>query len=247
LLTPSQGPGSRGLAIEFQKIEKRYGARLALRGVSLSIASGECVALVGANGSGKTTLLRVAALLVRPSAGQVRFAEAKSGNADAPPPGKNRIGLVAHQTLLYDELTAEENLMLFARLYLLDRPAERAQAALDSAGLTSRGRDLVRTFSRGMRQRLAIARAILPSPALLLLDEPATGLDPSGQQWLAATLKQMSGAGCTMLMTTHGPGETRTLVTRAVRLAGGAVADDSGPTGDPTPLLQAALSPQGGI
>jgi ABC-type multidrug transport system ATPase subunit len=234
------------LAIEFRKIEKRYGARLALRGVSLAIGPGECVALVGANGSGKTTLLRVAALLVRPSAGQVLFPGAEGATAGGGSPVKHRIGLVAHQTLLYDELTAEENLTLFAQLYALDSPPQRARAALDSAGLAGRDRDLVRTFSRGMRQRLAIARATLPAPALLLLDEPATGLDPAGQQWLGATLKRLSGDGCTILMTTHGPGEARALVTRAVRLVGGSVAEDSGPSGDPAPLLEAALTAEEG-
>jgi heme exporter protein A len=239
-----QGPSARGLSIAFQKIEKRYGARLALRGVSLEVAPGECVALVGANGSGKTTLLRIAALLVRPSAGQVSVSQAVAG-ASSKSPGdllavKSRIGMVAHHTLLYDELSAEENLTLFAQLYGLDRVAQRVPAALEACGLAGRGRDLVRTFSRGMRQRLAIARAQLASPGLLLLDEPATGLDPEGQQWLGATLARLRGDGCTILMSTHAPGEVRPLVTRAVRLVAGAVAEDSGPSGDPAPLLQAA-------
>lgn len=239
--TPFQGPSQRGLAVEFQNIEKRYGARLALRGVSLTIAPGECIALVGANGSGKTTLLRIAALLVRPSAGRVILSEAgaASSNGNSILGVKRRIGVVAHQTLLYDDLSAEENLQLFARLYGLDGVTQRVPAALEACGLAGRGRDLVRTFSRGMRQRLAIARALLASPGLLLFDEPATGLDAPGQQWLGATLARLRGDGCTIMMSTHAPAEIRPLVTRAVRMVAGAVAEDSGPTGNPVPLLDA--------
>jgi ABC-type multidrug transport system ATPase subunit len=240
----------RGLTLYFDNIEKRYGARLALRGVSLGIGPGECVALVGANGSGKTTLLRIAALLVRPSAGQVSVSETSPTSSSTSPAKSNgdllaikrRIGMVAHHTLLYDELSAEENLQLFARLYGLDRVAKLVPSALDACGLAGRDRDLVRTFSRGMRQRLAIARAMLASPSLLLLDEPATGLDPAGQRWLGATLAKLRGDGCTIVMSTHAPGEARALVTRAVRLVSGAVAEDSGASGDPGPLLEAALA-----
>jgi len=155
---------------------------------------------------------------------------------------KRYIGFVSHSTLLYDDLTAEENLVLFARLYGLDSPEDRARAALDPAGLAARGKDLVRNFSRGMRQRLAIARALLAGPKLLLLDEPSTGLDRAGQHWLAAALANLAAAGCTVLMSTHGAGEANAFVTRAIRLLGGSIAEDSAISGDPRAMLAAALA-----
>jgi len=233
---------SPGVAVEFQHIDKRYGAMFALRDVSLKVGAGECVALVGHNGSGKTTLLRIAALLARPSAGSVQFA---GDGIPAAPDGiamKRRIGLVAHHTLLYDELTAEENLILFARLHGLDRPQERAARALGPANLSRRAHDPVRTYSRGMRQRLAIARALLAGPGLLLLDEPSTGLDAAGQQWLGEVLGTLHKNGCTILMSTHGRRDAEGLVTRAVRLAAGRVEEDSGSGGKPDTVLASALS-----
>jgi ABC-type nitrate/sulfonate/bicarbonate transport system ATPase subunit len=155
---------------------------------------------------------------------------------------KRYIGLVSHSTLLYDDLTAQENLVLFARLYGLDAPEDRARAALDPAGLAARGKDLVRNFSRGMRQRLAIARALLAGPKLLLFDEPSTGLDRAGQQWLGAALANLVAAGCTVLMSTHGAGEASACVTRAVRLVGGTIAEDSAISGDAQAMLAAALA-----
>jgi heme exporter protein A len=160
-----------GLAISFTNVEKRYGSHVALRRLSLTIAPGEFVALVGANGSGKTTLLRMAALLSRPTSGKIDFQSSTPNSAALTPAEiKLHIGMVGHFTMLYDELSAEENLRFFAKLYGLNNPDRIAAEALIPAGLSSRGKDLVRTFSRGMRQRLAIARALLAEPSILLFD-----------------------------------------------------------------------------
>jgi ABC-type multidrug transport system ATPase subunit len=137
-----------------------------------------------------------------------------------------RIGYVAHATMAYDELTAEENLVLFARLQGSAAPAALTEGLLREAGLHERRASLVRTFSRGMRQRVAIARALLQQPQILLLDEPGTGLDSEGLAWLAGTLRQLRDAGCTLLMSLHGESEISALATRGVRLdAGSLVAD----------------------
>ena len=210
------------IGIHFQNIEKRYGAIYALRRVSLEIAPGECVVFAGRNGSGKTTLLRIAARLVRASSGALTYRD-RQGQICATAPS----GFVAHATMVYDELTAEENLLLFARLQGIAEPAVRAEALLREVGLLERRSSLVRTFSRGMRQRMAIARALLHQPSVLLLDEPATGLDPQGISWLAETLGQMNKAGRTILMSLHGESEISALATRAVRLDAGSVAEDT--------------------
>jgi heme exporter protein A len=224
-----------GLGISFEKVEKRFGALIALRGVTLTISAGEFVALLGPNGAGKTTLLRIAAQLMTPTSGHVVFASADP-NGEAP---KQRIAMVAHSTLLYDELTAAENLTFFAQLYGLDHVGTRAARALDSCGLASRAGSMVRTFSRGMRQRLSIARALLASPRLLLLDEPAAGLDRQGLRWLGETLARLRSGSATVLMSTHARNESLDLATRAVSLANGRVERDSGAGGDPRPLLAA--------
>jgi len=208
--------------LRFENIEKRYGRLLALRRVSLVIAPGECVVIAGRNGSGKTTLLRVAARLVRPSRGALSFSSVSGDGKEAVRPG-----FVAHATMVYDELTAEENLLLFARLLGVVQAQTRVEVLLHEVGLWERRASLVRTFSRGMRQRVAIARALLHEPAILLLDEPATGLDPQGVAWLAEALRGLRDSGRTILMSLHGESEISSLGTRAVRLDAGSIAADT--------------------
>ena len=216
-------PAFSPVGLRFENVDKRYGGLLALRGVSLTIAGGECVVFAGRNGSGKTTLLRIAARLVRPSRGELSFTGAPSSEAYNP----IRPGFVAHATMVYDELTAEENLLLFARLLGTAQPENRVEALLQEVGLSDRRASRVRTFSRGMRQRVAIARALLHEPAVLLLDEPATGLDPPGVAWLAEAIRRLRDSGRTILMSLHGESELSSLGTRAIRLDAGSIAADT--------------------
>jgi heme exporter protein A len=216
-------PAFSPVGIRLENIDKRYGGLIALRGVSVSIAAGECVVFAGRNGSGKTTLLRIVSRLVRPSRGTLTFSGATAGDqTSAVCPG-----FVAHATMVYDELTAEENLLLFAKLQGIPQPAARVEASLQEVGLSERRDSLVRTFSRGMRQRVAIARALLHEPTVLLLDEPATGLDPQGVTWLAEAIRRLRDSGRTILMSLHGESEISSLGTRAIRLDAGSIAADT--------------------
>jgi ABC-type multidrug transport system ATPase subunit len=210
----------RPTGLQFTKIEKRFGALYALRRLDLQIQPGECVALTGRNGSGKTTLLRVAAQLIRPSRGELSFPGLDAGASPA-------IGYVSHAIMLYEELSASENLWLFARLLGIPEPAKRIAALLEATNLATRASSLVRTFSRGMKQRLAIARALLHEPGVLLLDEPATGLDTESAAWLANTVRGLRDAGCTIVMSVHGESALSQLATRAARLDAGALIADT--------------------
>lgn len=213
-------PEAHQVGLRFDKVYKRYGAVYALRNLSLSVAAGECVALAGRNGSGKTTLLRVASSLTRPTRGSVSYA----GVAENRNP---QVGFVAHATMVYDELSAEENLLFFAKLLGVVKREDRVAELLCEVGLSERKDSLARTFSRGMRQRVAIARALLAEPSLLLFDEPATGLDVEATAWLVERLQKLRDAGCTLLMSLHGESEVARLATRAVRLESGSVVADT--------------------
>lgn len=187
--------------INVRGLTKQYGFNLVLRGVDFSVAEGEFVTVVGSNGAGKSTLLRILATLLKPTSGEVMI-----GGWPLPAYAdqiRRHIGLVSHQSLLYGDLTAVDNLRFFAQLYGLDNIDERVSNSIKMVGLATRQRDPVRTFSRGMVQRLTIARATLHEPDILLLDEPYTGLDQDASHLLDGLLKRESEKGRTILMITH--------------------------------------------
>ena len=187
--------------IEVRSLVKSFGPTTALRGVSFSVPEGQFVTLVGPNGAGKTTLLRILATLSRPTKGVVKIGghDLPKGAAEA----RRKIGLVSHQTLLYGDISAEENLSFYGRMYDVADLSMRVTQVLEMVGLAHRRRDPVRTFSRGMQQRLAIARAVLHRPALMLLDEPYTGLDQDAATRLETVMSSVGTEGRTVVMTTH--------------------------------------------
>jgi heme exporter protein A len=188
-------------AIEVRKLTKAFGHQVALRGVDLDVAEGEFLTLFGPNGAGKTTLIRIVSSLMRPTAGTVRVQGEDLGKTATSL--RRQIGLISHNPLLYGDLTPDENLRFFARMYDLPDGAARIDATLEQVGLASRRHDPVRTFSRGMIQRLAIARAILHDPAIMLLDEPYTGLDLQAADMLRAVLQELAASNRTVILTTH--------------------------------------------
>jgi len=187
--------------IEVRKLVKSFGEHLVLREMDLDVAQGECLALVGPNGAGKTTLLRILAALSKPSSGSVRIAGFDLANGAGEI--RRHVGFLSHQPLLYGDLSGEENLRFYGRMYDVASLEQRVAALLQQLGLQSRRHDLVRTYSRGMRQRLAIARALLHDPPVLLLDEPYTGLDLQAAKMLGAMLRAVGGDSRTVLLTTH--------------------------------------------
>jgi|Deesub1362B_J571_1020462.scaffolds.fasta_scaffold05440_5 heme ABC exporter ATP-binding subunit CcmA len=206
-------------AIELRDVKKRFGALQVLRGVTLSIEKGEAFALLGPNGAGKTTLIRIVATLLRQDEGEVRVAgyDIREEAREV----RRRIGVVSHNPFLYEELTARENLEFYARAYGVAQ--SRVDEMLERVNLAEREDDLVATFSRGMKQRLSIARALLHSPEVLLLDEPTTGLDLKGRQDFYTLLEELLGEGATLLMTTHHMDEAERLCSRGAVLHSGRV------------------------
>jgi heme exporter protein A len=227
-------------AISIREVSRHFGRRRALANVSLSVGAGEIVGLLGPNGAGKSTLLAIVATLLAPSSGEVRYGDetAASGGAAL----RARIGFLAHESFLYAELTARENLRFFARLYGLEEAGERVERALACAGLTARGGDLVSGFSRGMRQRLALERALLHDPRLLLLDEPFTGLDEASLGALVGRLRQESAAGQIVLVATHDLAIAASVLDRAAFLGDGRLVAVEAAAGDLRALYRRTLA-----
>jgi heme exporter protein A len=207
--------------IEVKKLVKRFGLKTVLRGLDFSVQPGEFVALLGPNGAGKTTFLRILASLSRPSLGDLYVAGYRLPEQASEV--RSRLGVVSHQPLLYGDLTAEENLRFYGRLYGLHDLGARLDQVLGLVGLASRRSDLVRTFSRGMQQRLAIGRAILHDPQVLLFDEPHTGLDQDACDMLDRLLRDVAAQGRTVVMTSHDLVRVEDLATRFDVLRGGVI------------------------
>ena len=215
-------------AVEVRGLYRLFGDRPALRGLELSVASGEFLTIFGPNGAGKSTLIKILATLTRPSRGYVSVLGAELGT-ERGQAVRARIGLMGHLSYVYLGLTGMENLVFYARMYGVLQPHRRARQLLEELDLADRGDDLVRTYSRGMLQRLSAARALVQDPDLLLLDEPFTGLDPSAAELLSQLLRRMHSRGRTVLLTTHDLALGRTLCTRFLILVRGRVALDSTP------------------
>lgn len=187
--------------IVVRKLVKRFGLKTVLRGLDFKVEAGEFVAILGPNGAGKTTFLRILATLSKPTLGEVSIGGfALPAQAAAV---RRRLGVVTHLPLLYGDLTAEENLRFYGRLYGLNDLNSRVAEVLKLVGLFERRADLVRTFSRGMQQRLAIGRAVLHDPEVILFDEPHTGLDQDACAMLDNVLREVAARGRTVVMTSH--------------------------------------------
>jgi heme exporter protein A len=213
---------TRTPAIQITGLTKAFGNQVALRGVDLSVAEGEFLTLFGPNGAGKTTLIRVVASLMRPTSGQVSIQGKDLDRAATSV--RRHIGLISHNPLLYGDLTPDENLRFFARMYDLPKATDRIDAVLEQVGLVARRRDPVRTFSRGMVQRLAIARAILHNPVIMLLDEPYTGLDLQAADMLRSVLQELAASDRTVILTTHNLEQGLEMCDRAAILNRGRIA-----------------------
>jgi len=218
--------------ITVKKLVKRFGPKVVLRGLDFQVDAGEFVALLGPNGAGKTTFLRILASLSRPLTGMVRIAGYQlPGQAAAV---RARLGVVSHLPLLYGDLTAEENLRFYGRMYSVPNLDHRVREVLQLVGLGLRGRDLVRTYSRGMQQRLAIGRAVLHDPEVMLFDEPHTGLDQDACTMLDSVLQEVAARGRTVVMTSHDLARASDLASRFDVLSQGKIVasarrDEMGP------------------
>lgn len=211
--------------IEIERLVKSFGRKAVLKTIDLSVPAGQSVALFGPNGAGKTTLIRIIAGLSKASSGRVVLGGVDVGRAsDAL---RRYVGVVSHNPLVYDSLTGEENLKFFGRMYDVAELPRRIDEVLEQVGLKARRKDVVRTYSRGMVQRLAIARAILHDPPILLLDEPDTGLDQQAADMLRSLLTELGSSDRTVLLTTHSLERGIEWADRAVILNNGRIRYDS--------------------
>jgi heme exporter protein A len=217
------------LALESKGIEKKFGYSYAVRNVSLEVRRGEFVALFGSNGAGKTTFLKVAAGLMRPTKGTLSIEGFDVGRQAEE--ARRRIGFLSHNTFVYRDLSPLENLKFFCSLYGVSNSEERLLDLLKRVDLAQRASEPVRAFSRGLQQRVGIARALLHNPSLILLDEPYTGLDAKAAQTLNSILDEAVGAGKTVILTTHDLDQGLRAATRAVILDRGKVVYDGASKG----------------
>src|SRR5690606_13083642 len=226
-------------------VEKWFGGHAAVRGVDLELAEGEFLTLFGPNGAGKTTLLRMLSGALRPTRGEVRIAGEPLDYADAD--WRSRIGVLSHRTFLYGQLTAAENLRLYGRLYEVKGLTGRIEEGLRRVGLWERRDDRVGTFSRGMQQRLALARTLLHDPVIVLLGEPYTGLDPHAAAMLRDVLQHLRDGTRAVLMVTHNLSQGLELADRvAVQVDGRWVSDERRDAIDPSAFEQVYTERVGG-
>jgi heme exporter protein A len=221
--------------LEVADVGRAFGARRAVSNVSFSLRAGDCLALFGPNGAGKTTLLRMLAGLLKPSAGGARVSGIELPGG---PAARARVGLISHHTMLYEALTGRENVRFAARLHGIGDQAP-VDAALDRMAMLARADAPVRSLSRGMQQRISIARATVHSPALVLADEPYNGLDESGARSLTSLLRALSAAGTTIILVTHNLSEGLGLATHAaIMKAGSFVSFDRTDAIEPTDYIE---------
>ena len=201
-----------GPAVATENLTRSFGRRRAVDGVTVSVQSGDALAIFGPNGAGKTTLLRLLGGILRPTSGSARIGSVTMpGSADV----RRRIGIVSHHSLLYDALTARENVEFAARLYRMKNPRESAERALSAMQILDRADTPVRLLSRGLRQRVSVARAIVQEPDVVLADEPFTGLDVAGARALTSLLLQARNRGAALVLVTHNVEEGLSLATHA--------------------------------
>lgn len=204
--------------LQASNVVRAFGARRAVDGVSLTLGAGDCLALFGPNGAGKTTLLRLLGGLIRPTAGGASIdGVALPGEARV----RARVGFISHQTMLYDALTPRENVEFAARMYGVRDVHGAAERALDRLGATAYADRVVRSLSRGMQQRVSVARAVVHGPSVLLADEPFTGLDASGAAALTSMLGELRDAGAAIVIVTHNLDEALALCTQAAIMRDG--------------------------